>query len=63
MTKPKDLLRDLQRLDEAGRDRYLKMLRHEDIVQTLKVALQESDKVQNSETSIGKSTYNKLDAG
>jgi hypothetical protein len=62
MTKPIDLLRDLQRLDEAGRDRYMKMLPHEDIVQTLKIALQESDKMQKSENSTGTSTYNTLDA-
>jgi hypothetical protein len=63
MTKPKDLLRDLQRLDEAGRDRYLKMLRHEDVVQTLKAALQDSDKALERENYTRKSTYNKVDAG
>ncbi|KAF2024168.1 hypothetical protein EK21DRAFT_79303 [Setomelanomma holmii] len=51
---PQEPLEDLQRLSEAGRERYLKMLPPEDIAGALKAALRERDTGTHHEGSTGR---------
>lgn len=45
-TDPRALLKDLEKLSEAGRDRFLKLLPREDVIETFKAALRERDEAQ-----------------
>ena len=52
---PQALLKDLHQLSEAGRDRFLKLLPREDIIEAFKAALLEWDVDQNLKAPTGES--------
>lgn len=56
---PREALRDLEELDEAGRERVMSLFPQEELVQILRVALLERELAQ--EANIPTGSYNRCD--